>query len=265
MKKYLLLIFCFVQLGVNAQNTYINAFVGVSNYQGDLQSKIFVSQEAKLAIGAGMTHDLSDHFAVRWQLTFATVGGNDKYGKNVSRNLSFASNIYEGVVAGEYYLRNLKDYSFTPYAFAGIGIFHFNPYTKDAAGRKIFLWGLNTEGQGFSNNRSPYTLIQFSIPFGGGIKYALNENMHLGLEMGLRKLFTDYLDDVSTTYVDQNVLLTNRGAKAVELAYRGDELPNGKPYPAAGTQRASPKYKDWFYFGGITASFKLSNNSRQRY
>lgn len=84
----------------------------------------------------------------------------------------------------------------------------------------------------------------------------------MGVEFGVRKLFTDYLDDVSTTYVDQNLLLLNRGAKAVELAFRGGELKNGATYPADGTQRGGNKAKDWYYFTGITASFRIGGSDR---
>ena len=81
--------------------------------------------------------------------------------------------------------------------------------------------------------------------------------MNVGLELGYRKLFTDYLDDVSSTYVDQATLLANRGGEAVQLAYRGNELKNGAPYPAGGTVRGNASHKDWYYFTGLTASFRL--------
>src|SRR5258708_5350638 len=76
----------------------------------------------------------------------------------------------------------------------------------------------------------------------------------------MRKLFTDYLDDVSTNYVDQNLLLLNRGPKAVELAYRGDELKNGSSYPPAGSKRGGSSVNDWYYFTMFTASFRLGGN-----
>ena len=114
--------------------------------------------------------------------------------------------------------------------------------------------------QGFYQNRKVYNLIQLSIPFGGGIKFALNKNIRAGIEIGMRKLFTDYLDDVSTTYVDKNLLLNNRGVKAVELAFRG----NGT-YPPDGSQRGSSKHKDWYYFMGITTSFRIVWMETKRY
>ena len=96
-----------------------------------------------------------------------------------------------------------------------------------------------------------YKLTQFSIPFGIGATYSLNEDMRLGIELGYRKLFTDYLDDVSKVYVDENRLLAARDAKAVELAYRGNEVQSGS-YPAAGVTRGNPNNKDGYYYVAIT-------------
>ena len=77
-----------------------------------------------------------------------------------------------------------------------------------------------------------------------------------------RKTFTDYLDDVSSIYVDQNILLQARGPKAVEMAYRGDELAGGQPYPNHGEQRGTPSEMDWYYFFGINFEIKFSAFAR---
>lgn len=124
-------------------------------------------------------------------------------------------------------------------------------------GRKTYLRPLSTEGEGFVSGKSNYNLTQLAIPFGAGVKLSLSDNINVGLEVGYRKLFTDYLDDVSGTYVDQALLLANRGPEAVQLAYRSNELKNGSSaYPPAGTVRGSIK-NDWYYFTGLTASFRL--------
>src|SRR5204863_7192304 len=139
----------------------------------------------------------------------------------------------------------------TPYIIAGIGLYHFKPYTKDTSGNKTFLKPLSTEGEGFVAGIKNYKLTQFSIPFGCGAEYSLNEDMRIGLEFGYRKIFTDYLDDVSNVYVDQTSLLNARGQKAVDLAYRGYEVHAG-PYPSAGISRGNPKNKDGYYYIAIT-------------
>ncbi|MGZ8553132.1 MAG: hypothetical protein ACXWV8_06980, partial [Chitinophagaceae bacterium] len=146
---------------------------------------------------------------------------------------------------------SLNYHWWTPYVFAGIGVYHFKPYTTDTTGNKYFLKPLSTEGQGFMTGVKEYKLTQFSIPFGLGAEYSLNEDMRLGIEMGYKKLFTDHLDDVSGNYVDESKLLTARGAKAVELAYRGGEVGAG-PYPPAGAERGNTKQKDGYYYVAVT-------------
>ena len=145
----------------------------------------------------------------------------------------------------------------TPYIFAGLAVYHFNPYTTDTTGKKTYLRPLSTEGEGFIAGKNNYNLTQIAIPFGGGVKFSLSDNVNVGLEVGYRKLFTDYLDDVSSRYVDEAALLANRGPEAVELAFRGDELKNGATYPAGSTIRGNSSQKDWYYFTGLTASFRL--------
>lgn len=244
---------------LSAQKLWVDAYVGATNYQGDLQDKRYTFNQAHLAGGAGITYDITDHFSARVHLLFGKLSADDKYSRNRNRNLNFSSSIFEAQAALQYYIFPLNSRSLNPYAFAGVAVFHFNPYTFDTSGVKYFLKPLSTEGQGFAPGRKPYSLTQFAIPFGGGIKLSLTDNLNVGLEIGLRKTFTDYIDDVSTTYVDQTLLFTERGATAVELAYRGDELKTGNPYPPANTVRGGSKYKDLYYFSGLTLSFRLGN------
>lgn len=259
MKKvfFCLLVF-FLLSKINAQNFHLNLFVGTSNYQGDLQDKRFTFDQSHLAGGLGLSYDITSHFSVRGGFVLGKVSADDKKGRNKFRNLNFASFISEGNLELQYFATPLPEHSLTPYIFAGIAIFHFDPYTHDISGNKYYLKPLSTEGEGFLPGVRNYNLTQVAIPFGGGVKLNLSDKVNVGIEIGLRKLFTDYLDDVSNVYVDGSLLLANRGAKAVELAYRGDEVKDGiLTYPHAGQQRGSPKVKDWYYFTGITMSFSL--------
>lgn len=247
------------------QRLQLTIFGGLSNYQGDLQGREFTFDQSNPALGLGLKYDFTPHIAIRTSLNFAKVGGDDK--RNAStlqfRNLSFESKITEGNLLLEYTLMNMEEKAFSPYVFAGIGLFHFNPYAFDTLGNKVNLKPLSTEGQGLAQypDRKPYKLTQFNIPFGGGVKFRISSNTVLSYEIGFRKLFTDYLDDVSTSYVDQFILAQERGPKAVEMAYRAGELKSGDPnYPAAGTIRGGAKYKDWYYFQGITLYIGLGKN-----
>lgn len=242
---------------------HVNLFGGFSNYIGDLQSKGYTTQQSHGAFGLGLQYDLSSHFSILGNGSYGRVGASDAYSPQAdlrARNLSFQSRIYEGNFLLEYNLLDLNEHRLTPYAFAGVAIYHFNPYAYDSLGKKIYLKGLSTEGEGLAGHPKPYNLFQFAIPFGGGIKFRITDRVVLAYEIGLRKLFTDYLDDVSTQYVDQATLLAAKGPKAVEMAYRGGELKGGAGYPAAGSIRGGPKHKDWYYLSGIKVSIALNSN-----
>lgn len=161
----------------------------------------------------------------------------------------------------EYNFLDLYTTRITPYGFAGIGLFKFSPYTVDSVYGKVYLNGLSTEGQGLPQypDRKPYKKIQLNIPVGAGVKYALSDDVQFGFEFGLRVNFTDYLDDVSTTYVDQNILLNAKGPVAVAVAFRGDELkPDPRAYPGAGSIRGSAKAKDYYYFALARLSIRMN-------
>ena len=261
--KYILLhaIAIVFVLNADAQKISVELFGGASNYQGDLQDKRFTFNQAHLAGGLGVHYSLNDHFSLRTGVLLGKVSGDDKLGRNKIRNLNFTSNITDVHLALQYYITPLGKNSLTPYVFAGVGLYHFNPYTFDTTNSKYFLRPLSTEGQGFIEGKNNYQLTQFNIPFGAGLKLALSENLNVGFEVSMRKLFTDHLDDVSTEYVDQNLLIANRGMKAAELAFRGGELKNGGLYPQAGTARGGAENKDWYYFTGLTLSFRLGNGT----
>jgi hypothetical protein len=258
----LVLSFSVLSLTTAAQGLHLNLFLGTANYKGDLQDKVFTFNDAHLAGGLGFSYDLSNRVALRAGFKIGKISADDKNGPNKARNLNFTSQITEGDIDLQYFITPMGLHSLSPYVFAGVALYHFDPYTYDSTGHKYYLRYLSTEGEGFVPGRKPYHITQIGIPFGAGVKLWLSDNINAGFEVGFRKLFTDYLDDVSTTYVDAATLSANRGTKAVELAYRGDEVKEGSPvYPAAGTQRGNSVNKDWYYFAGFTLSFRLLNGN----
>ena len=249
-----------------SQNLHFDLFGGIATYQGDLQTKRFTLEQSNPAVGIGFSYDLSPKFSVRTGFTYGKIEGDDKKNTaskgNEVRNLNFTSKISEVHVGLEYNFFNTEGTSITPYVFAGVAGFRYNPYTTDSAGMKYFLQPLSTEGQGLAAypERKEYKLTQFAIPFGGGLKLKVSETLQIGLEVGIRKLFTDYLDDVSTTYVDEVALLSAKGPKATVLAYRGDEVNPNLVYPSNGEQRGNAKRKDLYYFSGIRVSKLIGGN-----
>ena len=249
MKKLLYLFFFFPSL-VFSQNLHLGFRFGLANYQGDLQERRFTFKQAEMVGSIGARYDLSEHFTARGFISYGTIKAADAENKSTSlqqRNLSFESKLKELELSMQYNLFSLNDKWWTPYAFAGVAFFNFKPFTNDNAGNKTFLQPLSTEGQGFVADKNEYKRTVVAIPFGIGAEYALNEDMRVGLELGYRRTFTDYIDDVSTSYVDAAQLLNARGATAVQMAYRG----NGT-YPAAGSVRGNADNKDGYYFVQIT-------------
>ena len=247
-----------------AQCVGIGVFAGISSYNGDLTDKIFPKQTRNLAIGLTGSYGITDHISVRAGFTYTMLGAADRYNEDPelqSRNLSFETRLYEFSLQGQYDLFSLDQKRFTPYAMAGIAAFHFNPYVFYTGKEKVYLQPLGTEGQGIDGYHEKYNRLQVAIPVGGGIKYALTDRIILGLEGHVRKTFTDYIDDVSTSYADANDLMNAYGQTAVDVSYRGDELSNGSSvYPSRGTQRGSPKAKDIYYFAGLHLTWKFGGN-----
>lgn len=246
---------------VNAQKSLnVDFFLGTSNYTGDLQEKRYTFSQAHLAGGLGLSYEITKQFSIRTAFKIGKISANDQFGRNKKRNLNFSSMLTEGALDAQYFLSPLGLHPLTPYIFLGLAVYHFDPYTFDTTGQKYYLKPLSTEGEGFVPGRKPYNLTQMAIPFGGGVKLSLTDKMNVGLEIGLRRLFNDYIDDVSNSYVDPNAILTNRGAKALELSYRGGELKGGSQTYRIGQIRGNPNYKDWYYFTGLTLTFRLGND-----
>jgi Domain of unknown function (DUF6089) len=244
----------------------VNLFGGFSNYNGDLQSQVYTTQQAFLSFGAGIQYDLNPHFSLLSNLTYGKVGASDSYSHLAdlrARNLSFQTDIGEWNVLFEYNLLDLRSHKITPYVFVGAAVYHFNPYAYDTTGKKVYLRPLSTEGEGLPQypGRKEYALTQMAIPFGGGIKFRITDRVTLAYEIGVRKLFTDHLDDVSNSYVSETTLLAAKGSEAVEMAYRGNELKDGPAYPAAGTPRGGPHHNDWYYMSGLRVTIALNDGS----
>ena len=267
-KSLLLIILCLSFLGIKSfsqdgnKGTYIGFFLGKMNYQGDLNPNSFTFAHSKATTGIAVRQSLNRWVSFKGGFAIGYIDAADHYNRDYlkTRNLSFKTTVKEISIGLEASLLDLSTTRFTPYVFGDVVLYHFNPWAYDMSGKKVFLQPLSTEGQGLSQfpEQKPYKLTQIALGFGFGARYAINENMNIGVEMLQRKTFTDYLDDVSSIYVDQNVLLQAKGAKTVEMAYRGDEISGGLPYPNHGEQRGTPTEMDWYYFFGINFEVKFS-------
>jgi hypothetical protein len=256
--KKLLIGFCCLPAFIAAQNFHFSARVGMAAYNGDLKAKAISISQPKLMFSLGARYDITERIAARTYFTLTSLRADDKNGTSAmkQRNLNFKSKIFDWEGGVQYSILNPNDSWWVPYVFAGISVFHFKPYTNDAGGNKVFLKPLSTEGQGFIPGKKEYKLTQLSIPLGIGIERSFNEDMRAGLEIGYRKTFTDYLDDVSGTYVNEAALLAARGPVAVDLAYRGDEVSAGVS-PVPGSVRGNTNgNKDGYVYIALTFTIR---------
>lgn len=267
-KPLLALSFCLVFFNfhlwsqIENKATWVGVFIGKMNYQGDLNPSSFKFSHSKTTAAVSVRQSFNRWLSLKGGFTIGSIEAADRYNRDYlkPRNLSFYTTIKEVSLSLETSLLDLSTTRFTPYINGSVSLYHFNPWAYDNSGNKIFLQPLSTEGQGLSQfpKQKPYKLTQLNVGFGVGARYAVTENMNLGIEFSQRKTFTDYLDDVSSMYVDRNTLLQAKGPKAVEMAFRGDELPGGSVYPSHGEQRGTPSEMDWYYFFGINVEMKLS-------
>ncbi len=157
---------------------------------------------------------------------------------------------------------------FRPYGIIGVGVYHFNPKTQDNNGNWVALQPLHTEGQGFPEypDRKVYKLTQMEMPIGFGFKYYLKENMFIGIEVLHRKLFTDYVDDVSTNYIDpiyfNQYLSPANAALARQLNYRGTySWATTRPSSIVGEKRGDPKQNDAYFSTILRLGWRLREMS----
>lgn len=255
----LLAIACFGVQSVRAQGTELGLLAGASLYSGDLSASEFgiYFEEVSPAFGFFGRFNLGQAFALRLGLSAGKVSGDDANHGRLQRNLNFRSNITELALIGEFNLFKLGSYQdrgLMPYLFGGVAAFHFNPEAS-FDGDYVELQPLGTEGQGLPGYEAPYGLTQIALPVGVGIKFLLNETITLGLELGGRKLFTDQLDDVSSAEVNYFDVLEGNG----ELAARLSNPTLKDPSPDNADYRRGGDFKDWYYIGGLTLSFRLDS------
>lgn len=284
----------FMSFGSMAQHHEIGPFIGISYYLGDITTEDPLTYPGNLIgipnynFGINYRYAMNPRFAIRIAAHYGKVSGDSKYdNENLQyKNLSFHSTIID-IEAGlelnflEYVPGSTK-HRFTPYIYGGLGFFHFNPKT-DYMGVEYELQPLGTEGQGLTAypDKKPYKLTSFALPFGFGFKYNISKKVSIGFEWGLRKTFTDYIDDVSTFYPDAGLLAAEKSPLAAALSNRMNEDkaiemgmdisigPNGQPnnpadftaylgtlQGATGRQRGG-EAKDWYSIAGFTLMFKI--------
>ena len=264
--KFCLILLLFITNSCFGQGWQAEIMVGGADYTGDLTQKSVSFKGMGPAVNLNLKYDLGNSFLLRAGVGWGKISADDKDNKNpylVERNLNFKSNILEGSLCVEFDIFEPELFDAYPYIFAGVGVFHFNPYTYDKDNVKTYLQPLGTEGQGLSEypEKKKYSLTQFCLPFGAGWKIRLNDQWDIIYEFGYRFQFSDYLDDVSTTYADYKILFEKNGPKAAELSFRPTLAPGSIPaYPRQGDVRGNPKENDSYFFTGIKLLIHLGSS-----
>lgn len=261
MKKIVLISFLIIsssifgQFHTGASRSELGGLIGGMFYVGDL-NPYTPYKNTHLAFGVVYRYNIHSRLSFRANFTYGNVSAYDSGSKSEllrNRNLSFHSRIIELAAGVEFnyfpFQLGHDRYKGTAYLLAELGVFHMNPQT-DFQGTEVDLQAVGTEGQGTSqNSKGHYSLTQICMPLGVGVKLSLGNRVGLNFEIGIRKTFTDYLDDVkSETYVDPVLLATEGGVLSSELSNRSSELYG---------RRGDAKTKDWYIFSGAMLTIRL--------
>lgn len=288
-KHMLLLLICFITFNKSNSQSYlfgektkweIGVSFGPSFFLGDLGGNsgkgtnnikdinleftkmmkgVFITMYPKSWVGVRLAADIT--YLQGSDDIITTTGINELWRKQ--RNLDFKTTILEGYVAVEIFptmMLNISELEpkLRPYVMAGIGVFHFNPQGSltNESGDKTwhYLQPLRLEGQGMAEypQSKPYKLTQINIPIGAGLKFYASERLNLSAEVLYRKTFTDYIDDVSATYIDANDYSKYLSAQDADIAYKLSDKSIGIIYPGmtrypANTQRGDTKDGDTYF------------------
>lgn len=285
--KVLLVLFSlFFVLGVDAQTRWKRyrweamGGIGATNFLGELGGADQIGTDyfkdlelatTRPSLFGGLRYKITPQTAVKATLSWGMVAGDDALTTEIhrsNRNLHFSSHIVELAATYEFYLKKerrghrfklrgvkgIKSQGIYPYGFFGIGGFFFNPRAKDQSGTWTSLHRFGTEGQRIGATRSTYSRFQIAIPLGIGLKWAVDRRWLVGIEYGIRKTFTDYIDDVSSTYYPNDEILSEFGNTAAYLAdpTEGSWI-GSKPF----NQRGDPTDNDSYMFLQISVNYKL--------
>jgi len=255
-KQIILLLTTLICLQATAQYKEVGAFIGTSNYMGDLSEQRLSNEHYHGVMGVFGRYNANERFSVKASLLKGMISGSDASARSTEireRNLSFRTHLTELAVTGE---MNLSDYNIragkgsVPYLFMGLAVTHFNPQAE-MRGVWYDLQPLHTEGLKYHRNT-------LAVPFGMGMRFNVSYKLNFGFELGARFTSTDYLDDVSTFYPDVFDMRSHAPLTAA-LSYRTPEVTGSFGENPAGAPRGNAANNDWYLFAGLTVSVNLTD------
>ncbi|MBS1742945.1 MAG: hypothetical protein JST81_07890 [Bacteroidetes bacterium] len=273
-----------VECGLNFGPTFFLGDLGGHRGKGTHFVKDLNLPLTKLMKGAFIAVYPNDWLGIRVAGQYTYVEGRDNIidtkGEDElwrkQRNLDFRSDVWELYGAFEVYPTMLfntdEDYDpiIRPYGFIGVGMFHFDPEGSLTDSRGNVTWHklhpLKTEGQGMPEypDKKPYSLTQMNIPMGFGARVKISPRVNTSLELLYRKTFTDYMDDVSTTYIDPNDFDRNLSQQDAAIARQIHDKTVGIITPGInryepGTQRGNSKNMDAYFSFVIKLGIQLGD------
>lgn len=294
---HLITVLCFLTLSISLKaqkNFEYGISVGGMKYEGDIGGRYgsglssFNNKTSKSSFNGSLYlgYRVFDFLSLRISGTLGNIQAADSLlsGDSPSilakktRNAHFKSMIAEASLMAEIYptvFFESDPYTETgkirPYFLIGFGVFTFNPkgQYQETDGSKVWvsLQPLRTEGQGMSKypDRKLYSLQQNAIQAGFGLKYHISERLGVSFELINRVTKTDYLDDVSKTYIDSKDFYTFFGPTS-PVAKVAEQMANNPVFKNGGAPllgwgegglRGSPKYNDYYYSSNIKLSYRF--------
>lgn len=247
--NYILLILLLTHYAYSQKGIELGAWLGVSNYYGDLKTSIGFS-EPRPGGGINFRYNFDERISLKSSLNYTRIHAEDADSENTyerNRGLSFYSDIFDWTNQVEFnffpYIHGSEEDNWTPYLFGGVTALTFSPKTRLAGDDRVYdLRQYGTEGQPIGQEYGKWT---WAVAYGIGIKWDISYDWSMNVELGLRTANSDYLDDVSGFYPDMDELRRTRGQTAVNLSDPTDTS-------VAFRQRGNNKNNDTYLLFGLS-------------
>jgi hypothetical protein len=254
------LVFFATRLGAQTYFTSVETGVsfGASQYFGDLNDS-YGFKTIGPAFGLYARKHLSQYISVKLAGNYTHLAYSDKDNSSQyqkKRNLDFQTSIYEVALQAEFnfvrFVTGDPYHRFAPYLTGGVGAFFYDPYTE-YQGKRYYLRSIGTEGQNAGFKDRKYSNVAVCFPIGAGVKYWIKPGLNVSFEIVDRLTTTDYIDDVSTTYVGPDKFPLTGPAKFI--ADKSYEIDENNPLGQAGKQRGNTSSFDQYLMAQVSVSW----------
>ena len=217
--------------------------------------KDFDQEAIRSTFGASFIMKVSKSISIKPNFQFTSLHGSDAYTRDESRrerNITVNTNVISFATMAELNVPISKTTAFGSgpsfFMSAGLGAIYFNPMGV-YNGVSYNLRDIGTEGP------PPYSKFVLNIPLSAGLRYAIDRSNSFGFELQSNNPFTDYLDDVSHSYYDNDKILAKHGEAGANLA---DPNLSGKKR-REGTGRGNSRENDSYILFTLHYRYTIPN------